>query len=87
MNYALIEDEVVVNIIWLYEGNANEFPNAVAIDTRPVGIGDVYSEGDFYREGVKVLSALEQSEQYAQSVENAYIESVYNASLLEFGLE
>ena len=26
MNYALIEDGVVVNIIWLYEGNANEFP-------------------------------------------------------------
>ena len=42
MNYALIENNVVINIIWLADRNAHEFPNAVKLGDRPVGIGDTY---------------------------------------------
>lgn len=59
MNYALITNGVVSNIIWLYDGNAQEFPDAVALGGRPVGIGDTYTDGKFYRDGVEVLTAEE----------------------------
>lgn len=49
MNYALIENGVVINLIWLYEGNAHEFPNAVALGDRPVAIGDSYQNGVFIK--------------------------------------
>lgn len=59
MNYALITNGVVSNIIWLYDGNAQEFPDAVALGGRPVMIGDTYENGRFYRDGAEVLTAEE----------------------------
>ena len=59
MNYALIENGVVINLIWLYEGNAHEFPNAVALGDRPVAIGDSYQNGVFSRDGEPVLTEAE----------------------------
>lgn len=59
MNYALIENGIVTNVIWLYSGNEKEFPNAVALKDVPAGIGDTYEDGVFYRNGEKVLTALE----------------------------
>lgn len=60
MNYALIENGEVTNVIWLMETNADEFENAVKAGDRPVGIGDTYDGADFYRDGVKVLTPLEE---------------------------
>lgn len=78
MNYALITNGVVSNIIWLYDGNAQEFPDAVKLDDRSVGIGDTYTDGKFYRDGVEVLTPLEQ----------AQIEiDAYKAALNELGVE
>lgn len=59
MNYALIENNVVTNIIWLADSNAHEFPNAVKLGDRPAGIGDTYENGKFYRNGVEILTELE----------------------------
>lgn len=59
MNYALIENGIVTNVIWLHPGNAAEFPNAVALEDIPAGIGDTYEDGVFYREGERVLTAAE----------------------------
>ena len=57
MNYALIENGVVTNVIWLYPDNEAAFPNAIRIDEgRPVAIGDTYVEGRFYRDGAEVLT-------------------------------
>lgn len=56
MNYALIVDGVVENIIWLYPGNAKDFPNAVPCGDVPAWIGDVYEDGVFYRDGERVLT-------------------------------
>lgn len=59
MNYALIENNIVTNIIWLADSNAHEFPNAVKLGDRPAGIGDTYENGKFYRNGVEILTELE----------------------------
>lgn len=60
MNYALIVDGVVTNVIWLLPKNADDFPGAVALDDTPAGIGDTYKDGVFYREGKRVLTIAEQ---------------------------
>lgn len=62
MNYALVENGVVINIIWLYETNADEFPGAVKLGERQVEIGDTYENGKFYRNGVEVLTAEEEAQ-------------------------
>lgn len=60
MRYALIENEIVSNIIWLYPGNTSNFPNAIPCEDIPVAIGDTYLAGAFYRDGKKVLSAYDE---------------------------
>lgn len=57
MNYAKIENGIVVNIIWLYP--TTEFNNAVPCNDIPVKIGDTYINGKFYREGVLLVSQIE----------------------------
>lgn len=59
MNYAIVENGVVVTIIWLSDRNAHEFPDAVKLYDRPVAIGDTYKDGKFYRDGVEVLTEAE----------------------------
>ena len=56
MRYALIEGGVVVNIIYLSQSNADDFPSAVYIGERDIDIGDSYSDGRFYRDGVELLT-------------------------------
>lgn len=62
MNYALIENGVVTNVIWLYSGNEKDFPNAIALEDVPAGIGDEYIDGVFYRNGKRVLTIMEELE-------------------------
>lgn len=56
MNYAMIENGIVTNLIWLHPMNADEFPNAVPVENLPVSIGDAYTDGIFYRDGKEVRS-------------------------------
>ena len=79
MNYALIKDGIVVNIIWLSASNANEFPSAVATSGMPVRVGDTYTDGVFYRNGERVLSALEIAVAEAQAAQDAYEQGVQEA--------
>lgn len=60
MRYAIVTGGAVTNVIALRETNAGEFPGAVALHDRPVGIGDTYSEGKFYRDGEELLTAAEE---------------------------
>ena len=69
MRYAVITDGTVSNIIALRPANAGEFPGAVALHDRPVGIGDTYSESKFYRDGKEVLTAQEEIEQYKAALQ------------------
>lgn len=54
MDYALIENGTVVNIIYLHPMNAEDFPNAVPLEGVPAGIGDTYKDGAFYRNGLLI---------------------------------
>lgn len=78
MRYAIVTDGVVTNIIALNDRNASDFPNAVKLGDRPVGIGDTYTDGKFYRDGVEVLTPMEQAQ--AEIAE-------YKAALHELGVE
>ena len=64
--YALITDNVVVNLISLSEGNAHEVPNAVDIGDYLVDIGDTYSDGVFYHDGSEVMTFEEYKDRVAQ---------------------
>lgn len=80
MNYALIENGIVTNVIWLYETNAEEFPGAVKLGERQVEIGDTYEDGRFCRDGVEVLTAEEEAVQaaalYAEALETLGVETM-----------
>jgi len=55
MTYALIENGIVVNLIWLNPVNADDFPNAVPVDGIGVRIGDTYADGVFYRDEIQLV--------------------------------
>lgn len=75
MNYALLDEtNIVINIIWLNYSNADDFPNAVKIDDRPVTMGDVYQDGKFYRDGSEVLTPLEDAQKKNAEYEKALSE-------------
>ena len=78
MRYAMITGGVVTNIIALNDRNASDFPSAVKLGDRPVAIGDTYTDGKFYRDGVEVLTPMEQAQ--------AEIDA-YKAALNELGVE
>ena len=78
MRYAIITGGIVTNIIALNDRNASDFPTAVKLGDRPVGIGDTYTDGKFYRDGVEVLTPMEQAQ--------AEIET-YKSALTELGVE
>ena len=71
MRYAIITDGVVTNVIILYPGNARDFPSAVPCGDVPVAIGDTYDGQDFYREGARVLSPVEQARKDAEDMQAA----------------
>jgi hypothetical protein len=83
MNYALIENGVVTNIIWLNPKNANEFLNAVGVGDRPVGIGDSYIEGKFFRNGEEVLTNEEKLANGIAELDEAILNLEYNSILGE----
>ena len=59
MRYAIVTGGAVTNVIALREINAGDFPGAVALHDRPVGIGDTYSESKFWRDGEELLTSDE----------------------------
>lgn len=55
---ALIDNGIVVNMLWCSD-NAQPTDSLIDIADRPVGVGDTYSGGKFYRDGAEVLTELE----------------------------
>lgn len=78
MNYALVENGIVTNIIWLNERNAGEWPGAVRLYDRMVEVGDTYDGEKFWRDGTEVLTAAEAAQQEA---------AAYAAALQVMGVE
>ena len=74
MNYAMVEDGVVTNIICLSPSNAKDFPNAVQTNGLPVRVGDIYADGAFYRDGERLLSAAMMLNELTGGVEDVQYE-------------
>ena len=71
MNYALVENGLLTNIIWLYPANASDFSNAVPMGDYPVAIGDIWDGENFYRGKDKLLTYAEQTELEKQDMAKA----------------
>ena len=54
MNYAVIDNGIVTNIIWVNPDKPITFLTVVPIGDLPVAIGDEYRNGKFYHEGEEV---------------------------------
>ena len=77
MSYALIENGIVTNLIYLHPKNADKFPNAIPIHDIPVAIGDTYINNSFYRNGEKVLTPTEEYELIITELDIALLDSTY----------
>lgn len=70
---ALIENGTVVNMLWCSDSQP-ETEHLINPADRPVGIGDTYSNGKFYRDGVEILTPLEEALKKNTEYESALIE-------------
>ena len=57
---ALIENGTVTNMLWCSDSEP-ETESIINPADRPVAIGDTYSNGKFYRDGVEILTPLEEA--------------------------
>lgn len=71
MNYALISNGIIINIIWIHESNVGKFPNAVPLNDIPAGIGDTFDGEHFYRDGERILTEKEKLLQHILDAEQA----------------
>ena len=86
--YALVENGVVTNIISLNDRNASDSPNAVKTYDRPVGIGDTYTDGKFYRDGEEIFTPLEIANNEIDSLTQQLgeaVEAIYQADMSVIG--
>ena len=70
---ALIENGTVTNMLWCSD---SEPETDILLDPadRPVAIGDTYSNGKFYRDGVEILTPLEEAQKKNIEYESALTE-------------
>lgn len=57
---ALIKNGTVINVLWCSDSQP-ESDTIINPADRPVGIGDTYSNGKFYRNGEEVITPLEEA--------------------------
>lgn len=79
-NMARIENGTVVNIEWCSD-RTEDTDVLVSVYDRPVTIGDTYDGQDFYRNGEKILTPLEEAEKKNEELEIELAE--LDAALLE----
>ena len=58
----LLEDNVIVNLLWCSDGEL-ETDTLKNSGDYPVAIGDTYMDGRWFRDGVELLTPLEEAEQ------------------------
>lgn len=88
MRYAMVIEGKVTNIIEMDKRNEQYFPSAVYTGNRPVGIGDTYTDGKFYRDGKEVLTALEEANNEIDSLTQQLgeaVEQIYQADMNTIG--
>lgn len=70
---ALIENGIVTNTLWCSDSQP-ETDTIINTADRPVAIGDTYSGGKFYRDGVEILTPLEEAQKKNTEYESALTE-------------
>ena len=60
MRYAIVEENVITNIIDLHPINEGDFPGAVMLNDITAQIGDTYENGQFYHDGEVVTRLIDQ---------------------------
>lgn len=70
---ARIENGVVVNMLWCSDREL-QTETLIEISDRPVGIGDTYDGSNFYRDGVEILTPLEEAQKQIAEYEAALSE-------------
>lgn len=73
---AAITNGIVTNVIWCSDSE-QETDILKSPADRPVAIGDTYSDGKFYRDGVEILTPLEDAQAQLESL------TAQNAELLD----
>ena len=86
MRYAIIQDGIVVNTIWLSHGNAGDFPAAIPIGDVAAGIGDTYADGAYWRNDVRLLTPLETAEATIAALDSAVLDLEYTNAMMALGL-
>jgi hypothetical protein len=83
-NMARIKDGVVTNIEWCSD-NVIQTDTLIDIEDRLVNIGNTYTEGKFYDNGIEVLTEkeilykqLEEYEKELASLDAALLDAQYN---------
>ena len=88
MRYAMVIEGKVTNIIEMDKRNEQYFPFAIYTGDRPVGIGDTYTNGKFYRNGVEVFTELEEANNEIDSLTQQLgeaVEQIYQADMNTIG--
>lgn len=72
-NMASVTNGIVTNVIWCSDSE-QETDTLKSTADRPVAIGDAYSGGKFYRDGVEILTPLEEAQKQIAEYEAALSE-------------
>lgn len=72
-NMASVTNGIVTNVIWCSDSE-QETDTLKSPADRPVAIGDTYSGGKFYRDGVEILTPLEEAQKQLAEYEAALSE-------------
>lgn len=70
---ALIKNGTITNMLWCSDSEP-ETASLINPADRPVAIGDTYSNGKFYRDGVEILTPLEEALKKNAEYESALTE-------------
>lgn len=67
---AVLENGTVINMVWCSDSQ-QETEVLKSPGERPVGIGDTYADGKWYREGIELLTPLEEAKKLNAEYEAA----------------
>ena len=70
---AVIDNGVVINMEWC-DDYTPETETQKDPGDRPVGIGDTYTDGKWYRDGVEILTPLEEAQENVKNLQDQMAE-------------
>ena len=79
---AVLKNGTVTNVVWC-SNSQGETDNLKNPGERPVGIGDIYAEGKWYRNGVEILTPLEQAQAEAAALREQLADMTEALTILE----